>query len=360
MKTIITTLLLFTTVICSGQIKTAHITFNETVHNFGQFPELGGPVSFNFILKNTGEKPFLINDVKTSCSCTISQWSNAPILPGDSTKIETSYDPLRRPAYFKKYIKIYTTIKNEPYTLYITGEVLPHPKTIEEKYPIAVEGIRLSTTQINLGTIDSDKEYHQEIGIINTSEETVHISFKKASSIIETSCTPSTLLPNETGVINIKYNTLKKNDWGWCYDAIPFNINDVANNNYRIKIRANIIDQFDDWSAEQLANAAVMSVDNRNYQFGESQVNAKVNCPFRITNTGKSDLIIHKIKHACSCTTDQLGTYRIAPQESITLPVIFDTKGTKGKQRKTITLYTNAPQQNTFKINVQGNVKAEK
>lgn len=101
-----------------------------------------------------------------------------------------------------------------------------------------------------------------------------------------------------------------------------------------------------------------MNVDNVTYLFEDTRANDKVTCPFIITNTGKRDLIIHKMKHACSCTSSGKTTLRIAPNDSVTLPIIFDTKNTKGMQRKTITLYTNAIE-STTKIMIQGRVLSE-
>lgn len=239
MKNIITTILLFSACLCNAQIKSDDISFNKKEHDFGLFPELGGPVSYAFIITNTGDKPLIIYEAKPSCSCTVSEWDKSPVLPGASTVIETSYDPKGRPGVFSKSIKLRTNLRPEPYVLVITGKVKPRAKTLEEQYPINVGQVRLSTNKIDLGTISSTHTLQATIELINTSDKKLDIKFENAQAHMQASCTPNTLAPGEKGIITVEYNAQTKQDWGWCYDVIHYTIAGKSDSKYSIRVKAN-------------------------------------------------------------------------------------------------------------------------
>ena len=356
MKQFLTLCWILSALVSHAQMKVAELSFNETTHDFGQFPEEGGVVSTTFILTNIGDKPCSIQEVKASCACTASQWSSAPILPGGSSTLVCSYNPANRPGHFTKSMSVYTNIKATPYALYITGEALPRPKTKEELYPVALGKLRLEADEINLGTIDSKKVHQKKIAVYNPSNEAISLRFDQHSPFINISCIPEQLAPNATGHILVKYNAKTKNDWGLCYDNFTFIQNDKHNKQYRIRLQANIVDKSEDWDSKQLAQAPVIVLNTNTFTFPDTPSESTITCPFTITNTGKTALVIHKIKHTCSCTTDNYDGKSIAPGKSLTLHFTLDTKHLSGLQRKKVILYTNAPEKNMISLAIQGKV----
>lgn len=99
----------------------ATIKFNETVHNFGSFPESAGKVSCDFEFTNTGNSPLVLQDVKASCGCTTPEWTKTPIAPGKKGVIKATYNATGRPGAFNKTI----TVKSNAgeIKLIIKGEV---------------------------------------------------------------------------------------------------------------------------------------------------------------------------------------------------------------------------------------------
>ena len=51
-------------------------------------------------IKNTGDAPLLVTDVKSTCSCITTTWDKAAIAPGKSSKIDVKFNmapgPLRK------------------------------------------------------------------------------------------------------------------------------------------------------------------------------------------------------------------------------------------------------------------------
>jgi Protein of unknown function (DUF1573) len=109
--------------ICFAQTPTVleGITINVLSHDFGSIPK-SQEVEYVFELKNQTDKPFLIDNVRTTCGCTAASWQQDPVLPNTITRLPISFDA-RNKGYFNKKIKIYLSNYKKPIVINITGEV---------------------------------------------------------------------------------------------------------------------------------------------------------------------------------------------------------------------------------------------
>lgn len=93
-----------------------------TEHDFGSIPE-GTPVSHTFEVLNTGQQPFKITDVKTSCGCTVAEYTQEAIQPGEKGIVSATFSA-KAPGMFNKSISVTTDIEEEPIIrLRLKGEV---------------------------------------------------------------------------------------------------------------------------------------------------------------------------------------------------------------------------------------------
>ena len=76
-----------------------------------------------FKFKNVGKSPLVINDIKSSCGCTVPKKPAGPIMPGDSGEIEVKYDT-NRPGGFSKSITVASNADEPVKMLQIKGIVL--------------------------------------------------------------------------------------------------------------------------------------------------------------------------------------------------------------------------------------------
>lgn len=97
------------------------IQFEETVHDYGTIQE-GGNGTYEFIFHNRGDEPLLLNNVRSSCGCTIPEWPKEPIAAGKTGKIKVSYNT-RITGPFTKSISVYTNADEKPIVLVIKGKV---------------------------------------------------------------------------------------------------------------------------------------------------------------------------------------------------------------------------------------------
>lgn len=103
----------------------AEIKFEEVVFDFGTVVQ-GTPTVHEFVFTNTGNAPLILQNVNTSCGCTIPEWPKEPIMPGKSAKIKVVYDS-NRLGSFSKTITVLSNGKTGTIYLTIKGNVEAKP-----------------------------------------------------------------------------------------------------------------------------------------------------------------------------------------------------------------------------------------
>src|SRR4051812_16708128 len=67
------------------------IEMKELSFDFGKIPQ-GRPVTHNFELINKGKTPLVLDNVQASCGCTTPEWSETPIVSGNSSVIKVGFN----------------------------------------------------------------------------------------------------------------------------------------------------------------------------------------------------------------------------------------------------------------------------
>lgn len=92
-----------------------------TTHDFGDI-EQGLPVIFDFRFKNVSLETLVIDNVRTTCSCTASDWSDEVVEPGKEGYIKIEYDA-KKLGYFSKKITVFFSGQRKAEKLTIEGYV---------------------------------------------------------------------------------------------------------------------------------------------------------------------------------------------------------------------------------------------
>ncbi|MCH5229185.1 MAG: DUF1573 domain-containing protein [Muribaculaceae bacterium] len=101
------------------------IKFSETVHDFGNIREDGGPVTYEFTFTNEGKQPLTITSARAECGCTRPEYPREEIAPGESGVIKVTYNPLGRPGGFTKVVTVRCSGNPGKVSLKIRGTVIP-------------------------------------------------------------------------------------------------------------------------------------------------------------------------------------------------------------------------------------------
>ncbi len=107
------------------------------------------------------------------------------------------------------------------------------------------------------------------------------------------------------------------------------------------KVNTTNVEQAQKRDKEISVGAPQIVFDREVHDFGIVEEGFVVETSFKVTNTGKTDLIITEAKASCGCTVPTWPKEPIKPGETGELQVKFNTSGKPNKQSKTVTLYTN-------------------
>ncbi len=353
---IITAVIALGTTPSQAQFAEATITFDNLNHNFGNIKEGGGFVEHTFSFKNSGTEPLILNNVRSSCGCTIPEWSKEPIAPGKSGTIKVSFNPLRRPGAFRKSISVQSNAKVKTTILYIVGMVSAKPKTIADEYPIKMGNLRLASNHLSVAKILKTQQKSASIKIINDSDHNIRITIPDAPEHLTFSVQPETLQPKQKGIIAVEFDATKIDDWGFVSSRFYLYLNGEKFTGRVLAASGSITEDFTHLTAAQKANGPKMTLTEETFNFGTITQGAVIEHDFKFKNEGKETLVIRKIKTNCGCTASISSSMEIAPGSEEAFHVTFNSRAKKGKQLQHITIITNDPNIPTHTLHVAGTV----
>jgi len=338
------------------------ISFAKTHHNFGDLKEENGKVTHTFKFTNTGDKPIIVQNVRTSCGCTAPEWTRKPIPAGQKGEIKATFNPVRRPGPFNKSITVFSSGNPTSVKLTISGKVIPRPRTILDDYPREIGDtinglIRLKMTSMPFYKTQTTEVKTETLPILNAWDKDITPAIKNVPKHLKIRFEPATLKPKQEGKIIVTYDANIKKDWGNVNDYLYITVNGKSIRNGRISVSANLVQDFSKLSEKEKANSAQISFRETKFDFGKAKQKTKVEHIYKFSNTGKSDLIIYKIKSSCGCTTVNPEKKVIKPGESSSLKAIFNTGGRQNRQTKYIDVYTNDPDKHHIKLRLTGIVE---
>jgi len=104
----------------SGDVASS-MKWSATTFDFGKIPQ-GKPVTTEFEFTNSSMVPLIINEVQSSCGCTVPSYPKEPILPGKTGSIVVTFNAAAT-GPFSKSILVKTNATEGYASLVIKGEV---------------------------------------------------------------------------------------------------------------------------------------------------------------------------------------------------------------------------------------------
>jgi hypothetical protein len=196
----------------------------------------------------------------------------------------------------------------------------------------------------------------KELELVNDTNEPIEVGFRTVPKHLTAKVEPSTIPANGSGKLIVTYNSSETKTYGFASHRIYLSIN--GSNDYKnsVGVSASIEEDFSNLTPEQLANAPVANFDPKTFDFGEMKQGEKKTHTFNLTNDGKSELLIRRVRSSCGCTAVAPSTKVIAPGESAPIKVTFDSRGKRGRQSKSITVITNDPKTPSTILRISSNV----
>ena len=333
------------------------IEFKTTDHDYGAINEDDGLAQTEFEFTNTGDQPLVLNNVRATCGCTTPKWTKDPVAPGKVGIIQVAYNPKNRPGNFTKSINVYSNTQPSVTVLTIKGKVAPHVKSLEELYPRVMGPLHWKSVYLSLGSMFTNQIKTEELEYLNTTDKPIELGVSRVPEYISVEFKPQVIEPGKEGKMVITYDATKKNAFGTVSERVYLLLDGEKQSSYAVTVSVALKEDFSNLSDAELAKAPVANFSEKAYDFGTIKQGEKVNFNFKLTNDGKSNLLIRSVKASCGCTAVKNESV-VEPGKSTDLEVTFNSRGKRGRQNKTITVITNDPKNSTIILRLTGTVDA--
>ena len=312
------------------------LSLEETSHDFGTIGENDGSAEHLFKFVNTGNAPLTISRVTASCGCTKPEWSQAPVEPGQEGYIIISYNPVGRLGNFNKNAIVYTNEEGgyKRHKLTIVGDVIDKPG--ENKYVTYIDtigGVGLEKIVLAYREHKSTERNTEAMYIRNNNPETVYFSWDNVPDYVTINC-PDSLKADWQGEVYVYIDGVKTSKKrGRITDKLALTIKDrdgkILGSDY-ISATVNYLDDFKNMSPLQMVSAPSLEINNTLIEFGDLKsgfLKGSANKQIILTNTGKSDLILHSVSGEDSrIHLPDLSGKTVKAGESLTVNAIVKAK----------------------------------
>lgn len=328
------------------------ISSNKETHNFGQI-EWKHPVMVEYTITNTGDKPLVLNNVTTSCACSVASWTKAPIAPGAKGTVTASFDA-KALGHFEKSVGIYSNAQPNLVYLKFTGEVVQEVKDFTKTHPHAIGQIHISRAEFDFPDSHRGEQPTITFGIVNLSDRPYEPVLMHLPPYLKMEKKPDVLLKGAKGTIKLTLDTNQLTDLGLTQASVYLArfAGDKVNEENEIPVSAILLPDF---SAMNEGNAPAIHLSETNLDFSERLAKKnKVSQDIIITNTGNMPLRISKLQVFNSVVGVSLKKTELQPTESTRLRVTIQKKNVgKKKHHLRILMITNDPVRPKVEINLK-------
>ena len=272
------------------------ITFQKTEHDFGKINEGDGRVSTIFEFKNEGMEPLVLSNVRASCGCTTPTWTKTPIEPGETGSITVTYNPNGRPGRFSKTVTITSNASNGTTKVYIKGEVIPKQAKPVNQYNIKMGELSLKTKTVNFGTLLKGTNKTQTLEYANLTDHDITVGLNYDNTYLQAVLSFTTLKPQETGTLNLNFDTERCKQWGpvKAYAWVIVNGKEVRTDEFALTLLAEIEEDFSQMSVSEKQQAPIAEIPAE-FDLGNVKAGQETSKKISIKNAGVNPLNIRAV-----------------------------------------------------------------
>lgn len=343
---------------CSAWAQKAEpLIFNETVHDFGNVDENGGPAEFEFTFTNNSGRPITIISVSASCGCTTPGWTKESVDPGKKGFVKASFNPKGRPGFFDKTLAVNTNLNGPPTVLRIRGNVTNEQIDSDVSRLTASNGVlKMRAPEINFGKVFINRPaVTQEVTLFNSGTKPVSVDSIHAPAYIKVDVRDSIGAGQQT-VMRVTYNAALKNQYGFGSDRIELITNDETKPRKSFPVFATVEEYFAPLTDEDADKVPVLSLEAGTVDFGAINFGSTVARSIKLRNTGKKELVIRFVQSNCPCVVVTMDKDRAKPGQEVKVTLSWTSEGKRGLQNKAITIYSTDPSSPVQRVALTANV----
>lgn len=295
---------------------------NDTI-DFGAFAEDGGNVHGVFKGVNTGNEPYQILRVATSCGCTSAGYSKEPVMPGDTVFITVEYDPTGRPGRFSKKVSVTSNATSGRQNFLIRGVVIGSAGTIAQRFPEDFGNLKMRRNTIMLGETSKGRLKSAFLETYNRGTDTINIKIGHKPEYIDIKAEPNPMPPGQQGAIVAYFRSAECPLYGLVTDSVEVIAGETSRH---LLITAMVNEDFSKMKDKDKARAGVCTIDTPDIILNRiSRSEGVKKAVLKISNTGKAPLYLRRIYTLAPGI--RIGSYpeKIGKGKSVGIPVEINT-----------------------------------
>lgn len=316
------------------------------------------PVTAEFVLKNDGLKPLVINNVLKSCGCTEVDYPKTSIAAGESFVIKAVYDA-KQMGSFTKQVCLYTNADEEPFILSMRGKVVGSVVDFAGSYDEMLGVIKSDAQEVEFDDVNRGDRPVQRIHIFNPTDELLEPVVMHLPPYLHAFVSPSKVAPRHSAEISFVLDSKKLRDLGLNQTSVYLGERpgDKIAPEKEIVVSAVLLPGFENMTPAKKVLAPKIEMSATDLNLGRFNGKKKLKGEILITNKGKSELDIRSMQMFTMGLQVNLKKSKIQPGETVKMKVTAvaaDLKKSRVRHPR-ILMITNDPDHAKVmvKINVQ-------
>ena len=251
-------------IITLSAIAQPRLSSNKETHNFGQI-EWKHPVTVEYTITNTGDKPLVLTNVTTSCACSVADWTKKPIAPGEKGTVSATFDA-KALGHFEKTVGIYSNAQPSLVYLKFVGEVVQEVTDFAKTHPYAIGSIRLDRTEFDFPDAHRGEKPTITFSVVNLSDRPYEPVLMHLPPYLKMERTPDVVLKGKKGKIKLTLDTKQLTDLGLTQTSVYLArfAGDKVSEENEIPVSAILLPDFSGMTMQDSLNAPAIRLSEAN------------------------------------------------------------------------------------------------
>lgn len=303
------------------------------------------PVSADFEIRNKGNRPLRIDEVRVSCGCTTVDYPKTEIAADGKFSLHVTYDALQMGS-FDKLVAVYANGEKNPLVLHLKGRVVQHIVDFSGSYPFKLGSLLADKTDLEYDDVNRGELPQQKIHIRNTTSGVVQPVVMHLPNYLRADVSPSKIAPGHSGVVTITLDSRLLKDLGLTQTSVYLGQypGDKVSHEGNLHLCGSFAQVRPNLRFRFFCRAASDPVDNgtqsRTVRFQE-----KLKGEVIIRNDGQATLDIKSLQMFTAGLQVSLNKTKLAPGEEAKMKVTAEQRQLRNLRTKPrILMITNDPQ----------------
>lgn len=321
-----------------GVCAQARFSSNTTNYTFGQV-EWKQPVTAQYVITNTGDRPLVLSEVQPDCACTVARWTQTPIAPGEKGTLEVTFDA-EALGTFSKSVAVLTNAEPGLVRLYFSGRVVREIKDFTKTHPYKMGDIRIDRNEILFPDVQRGEQPSLRVGVANCSDRPYTPVLMHLPAYLHAEAEPAVLQAGEKGTITLTLDTERLGDLGLTQATVYLSrqAGDKVGEDNELPLSVVLLPDFSGLTASQRANAPAVTLSAEAVDLSTPLTKkSKARQDIIVTNTGRSPLHISKLQVMHPAVSVSLKKSHLKPGQSTRLRVVVK-KDAPGKKHRRLSL----------------------